>query len=119
MSKSAFLAIIIVLLIGANLYTISRLLSVNRELIAAKAIVSERTLNDNVLSFMKLFIEKVLKAKNEVAFEDRLQLENLVRDLKDTTILKTWNDFVGSTTERDAQNNVIALLTLLVEKIKL
>ncbi len=119
MNKSAVFAVIIVLLIGANLYTISRLLTVQRELTATTQIAEERTVNDKVLSFTKLFIEKVLKAKGEVSFEDRLQLENMVRDLKDNEILTAWNTFVDSKTEHDAQEGVKSLLTILVNKIKI
>ena len=119
MNKSAAFAIAIVLLIGANLYTISRLVTVNRELTALKATAQARTVNDKVLSFMKLFIEKVLKAKGEVSFEDRLQLENTVRDLNDPEILNDWNVFVGSKTELEAQNAVKEILTVLSNKIKI
>ena len=119
MPKSAVFAIIIVLLIGVNLYTISRLVTVNRQLAGLEATATQRTVNDKVLVFTKLFIEKVLKAKSEVNFEDRLQLENMVRDLKDDAILKDWNAFVGSKTELEAQNGVKELLTELANKIRL
>ena len=118
MNKSAILAVVIVLLIAGNLYTVSRYLSLQKELAATQEIANARTVNDKILSFDRLFIQKVLNAKGEVSFEDRLQLENTVRDLNDPEILTAWNAFVNAKAQDDAQNAVRALLSLLAGKIK-
>lgn len=70
-----------------------------------------------VINFTKLFIEKVLKAQGEVSFEERLKLENSVRDLQDQEILAQWEKFTSSKTEADAQTQVKDLLSLLTAKI--
>ena len=72
--------------------------------------------NIEVVNFTKLFIDKVLKAEKEVSFEDRLKLENSVRDLDDDEILALWTKFTASKTEAEAQNAVKNLLELLVKK---
>ena len=72
----------------------------------------------DVLSFAKTFVEKVLAAEGEISFEDRLKLENDVRELNDEEILNQWMMFAESNTEEVAQKEVINLLSLLLEKIK-
>jgi len=72
-----------------------------------------------ILSFEKIFIEKVLKADKEIDFETRLQLENAVRDLNDNEILSAWQAFTHSPDEIEAQKNVKELLSILVNKVSL
>ena len=119
MNKSAIFAVVIVLLIAGNLYTLSRVLSLQKDLVATQAIANERTVNDKILSFDRLFIQKVLNAKGEVSFEDRLQLENTVRDLNDPEILTAWNSFVNAKTQVAAQDAVRLLLSILAGKIQM
>jgi predicted MPP superfamily phosphohydrolase len=73
--------------------------------------------NAKVLQFTNLFVEKVLQAETEVSFDDRLKLENTVRDLNDPQILAQWQKFTASQTEQEAQQEVKNLLELLVKKI--
>lgn len=78
---------------------------------------ANKQVNTKVVNFAKLFITKVLKAKTEVSFEERLVLENAVRDLNDKEILAQWDKFTASKTETEAQQNVKDLLELLINKI--
>jgi hypothetical protein len=85
-------------------------------------IISENTVktfqyDQKVLNFTKLFITKVLKSDGEVSFDDRLQLENSVRDINDKTIFDQWQKFVNAKTALEAQIEVKNLLELLVNKI--
>ena len=75
-------------------------------------------LSAKTADFLKLFIEKVLKNKNEVTFEERLQLENTILDLKDQKILDQWRKFVESKTDKEAQGNATDLLGILADKIR-
>ncbi len=79
--------------------------------------LNTQKINSKIVEFAKLFIEKVLKAKSEVSFEDRLKLENSVRDLGDENILILWERFTDSQTQDQAQESVKNLLEALVEKI--
>jgi len=85
----------------------------------AQAQYTTPEVSGKVLSFAKLFIEKVLKAEGEIDFETRLELENAVRNIEDNDILFQWQRFVESETEEDAQVEVKNLLELLIDKIKL
>jgi len=74
--------------------------------------------NLKVADFLELFITKVLKNNKEIIFEERLQLENAVLDLKDADILNQWHKFTESKNEAEAQEATLDLLELLAKKIK-
>lgn len=73
--------------------------------------------NEKVLNFTQLFIAKVIRATGDVSFEDRLQLENAVRDIGNKDIFDQWQKFTEDKTEAQAQEDVKILLDLLVNKI--
>lgn len=73
--------------------------------------------NEKILDFTKLFITKVIRANTDVSFEDRLQLENAVRDINDEEIFNQWQKFTEDKLEAQAQEDVKILLDLLVSKI--
>ena len=79
--------------------------------------VKVQKINDRVVSFLDLFIQKVLKLDKEVPFEDRLRLENAIRDINDPEILVKWEQFTSASTETQIQASVKNLLEALVNKI--
>lgn len=74
--------------------------------------------NEKILSFSKMFIEKVLKAEGEIDFETRLKLESSVRELQDEAVFSAWQKFTNSTTEGEAQRAVKDLLSVLIDKVQ-
>lgn len=114
--KSYIAAIVVLSLIAA--FSVYKYFDARKQFIQVEAAVSSQSLNGKIIAFGQMFIEKVLNAKQDVSFEDRLQLENQVRALNDPEILDQWNKFVGSQNEADAQENVKELLALLFGKIK-
>ena len=117
MDKSKIILIIILILLASNIFFGVRYFSVRNDLEQTKQLVKTQQINEKVLNFTILFIDKVLKAQGEVSFEDRLILENAVRALEDETILNQWQKFVESKTEEEAQREVKDLLEMLVSKI--
>ncbi len=115
--KKITIAVIAVLFL-ANVFFALKYAGVRSDLVRERSIGARAMLNERVLNFTSLFVEKVLKAKEEVNFEDRLSLETVVRDLNDTEILNQWNTFVNSKTEAEAQGAVKNLLSLLLRKMK-
>lgn len=112
-----FLIILVGLLVLTDALAVNAYLSVKKQLLVSQAAAKKSDLNAQTLNFTRLFIERVLQAKGEVSFENRLKLENMVRGLNDPAILESWNNFVNSKSEQDAQENVGSLLDLLVRKI--
>src|SRR3989344_8907775 len=94
-SKIIFIVIVIILLAG-NIFFASRFLVIRNELTLQRAEVAKVNFNSRIVDFASLFIEKVLKAGGEVSFEERLNLETAVRELRDEEILAQWNRFTGS-----------------------
>jgi hypothetical protein len=74
-------------------------------------------LNTKVLQFADLFISKVLRAQGEISFDERLKIENAVRDTHDQAILDQWEKFVGAQDEADAREQIKNLLQLLIRKV--
>ncbi len=116
--QKTILTIIILILLGGNIFLGVKYLAVQKELKETKAMLQIQETNEKVLNFTKLFIAEVLKSEEEIDFETRLRLENSVRDLNDEEILTQWNKFTESETEGEAQEEVKNLLEMLVNKIE-
>lgn len=112
------LILIILILIATNLYMVYLNFDYQKKLQVAEDIVTKKQVNDDVINFMRSVIEKVLQAKQEVSFDDRLKLENSVRNLNDPEILNQWNNFVNSKTQDEAQNGLRDLLSIIARKIR-
>jgi len=106
-----------VVLLGGMFFSGYGYLSMQKELTTTRMLLAEEKRDERALNFLGMFVSKVIKAEKEVSFEDRLKLENMVRDLNDESIVKQWKNFVDSKTEKEAQENVKELLDLLVDKI--
>ena len=116
--KKIFILLIIFVLVLLTTVFIFRSATLSNELSTVQAELQKEKINKNVLKFTRIFIESVLRAKQEVSFEERLRLETMVRDLKDNQILAQWNTFVNSKNETQAQEGVKDLLSLLMQKLK-
>ncbi len=116
--QKIFLIIILILLVG-NIFFGVKYFAAQKELQQTRTVLETQKINEKILDFTKLFIEKVLKAETEVNFETRLKLENAVRNLENEEILAQWQKFTESKTEVEAQREVKNLLEALVNKIKI
>lgn len=114
--KIAIILMFCILVAGNIFFGVEYFILQNKCKTIEKNLALERQ-NGKVINFSRLFIEKVLKAEGEVSFEERLKLENAVRDLNDSEVLVQWEKFTGSKTEAIAQQEVKNLLSLLVNKI--
>jgi len=115
--KTLVLAIVIVLLIAGNILFGIKFFTKWQEAEKLKREAITQQMNAKTINFLKLFIEKVLKAKTEVSFEERLKLENSIRNLNDPKILAQWEKFLESKTQEEAQENVKDLLDLLASRL--
>jgi len=116
--RKIIFTIVILLLVAGNVFLGYKCFTDEKQIKESQQILASQKFNNQILAFTQLFIQKVLKAQNEIDFETRLKLENAVRDLDDESILAQWEKFTGSKTETEAQDNVKLLLELLVSKIK-
>jgi hypothetical protein len=116
-NRLVFIIIIGALIVGNAFFALNYFV-VAKELQEVQTTETKAELNSKVINFTSMFIKKVLQADKEVDFETRLSLENAVRDLEDEQIMKEWQNFIGSSTEAEAQNSVKSLLGILIGKIQ-
>ena len=80
--------------------------------------LEKKETNEQILSFTQIVIEDVLQSSRDITLDERLRLENSVRDIGDDEIFDAWEAFTGSVTELEAQNNMAVLLNTLIDKIQ-
>jgi hypothetical protein len=117
MLKKIISYIVIFILLSCVAFFGSEYFIIQKELQDSQKLAQTQKLNAQIVNFTGLFINKVLKANQDISFEDRLKLENAVRDMKDAEVLAQWQKFTNSKTEQDAQAEVKNLLSLLISKI--
>jgi len=116
MEKEKFL-IIIIILMAVILAGVTALYFFDKaELNNAKQVKIQQV-NEKAMYLAKLFVEKVLRGESEVNFEDRLKLENAVRDLNDKEVFEQWQKIVNSKSAEETQQEVGTFLDLLMNKI--
>ena len=69
-----------------------------------------------VSRFLKSFIDIVINTQGTVSFDDRVKLENDIRQIHDADLVKLWDVFVGSKDTKEAQANAVKLMSLLATK---
>ena len=117
MNAKPLVFIFIVILSAGNVFLSLEYFNTRQVLAKDESIIAQRQIDQRVIHFANLVINKVLNATGEVSFDDRLSLENAVRDTKDTQLLTQWNDFTAAKDETSAQREMKKLLGLLIGKI--
>lgn len=113
MNKYIFYIIILVLIL-ANIFTGYQYFVINQKI---QNIIQRDAKNANIVAFSRLFIDKVLKTTGEISYQDRLKLEGAVIAIHDNAIENAWYSFLQSSTEKEAQDRVLVLLTLFPDKL--
>ena len=120
MSKNNFVTgilIIIILLLG-NIYLATQYISASKEL---KTLKTEKSLSANTntqsVQVLKEFLDVVLNTRGTNTSDNRIKLENDLRQLKDPAITKAWENLVASKDAKATQAGAIKVLGLLEDKI--
>ncbi|MGB8815805.1 MAG: hypothetical protein WCC74_01005, partial [Minisyncoccia bacterium] len=72
---------------------------------------SNTTIRIQSSKFLKLFIDVVLNSEGKaISFNDRVALEDSVRQIKDPDIIRQWETFVASANGKIAQDNAVKLM---------
>ncbi len=106
--------LMIVLLIGNIFFSIQYAESLKKE---AVPVEDKSELRLQASRFLKAFIDIVLNTDGPIAFEDRVKLENDIRQMHDVDLIKLWDAFVGSKDSKAAQENAIKLMSMLATKM--
>ena len=75
--------------------------------------------NIQVSRFLKLFVDVVLNTEvgKTISYDNRVKLENDIREIKDADIIKSWDKFIESTDAKVAQKNAASLMKMLTNKL--
>lgn len=109
--------IVISLLSSAVVYLSVECFLLAKEVKSAEVGLKVQQTDEKAAFFVKLFIDKVLLSTGIINFEDRLKLENAVRDLNDPDIFIQWQKFTASKNDAETQKIVGNILKMLVDKI--
>ena len=109
--------VVSVLLIAVNVFLSYKYIALNRELKEFGQTAEARESKEKISKFAEMFIEKVLKAEQDVDFETRLSLETAVRELNDEEVFAQWQKFTNSKTKEGAQAEVKNLLEIIIKKL--
>lgn len=116
LSRKTLFIIILILLVGNILWLIA-FTNRGKELGQAQYSLAQVQVNKNILSFQKLFVDKVLKADGVVDYDTRRLLDQSVGSTNNKPVIDAWNAFIDAKTEADAQNKVRDLLSIMADQI--
>ena len=110
--------ILMIVLLATNIFFSIQYIQNNKQLddqaTAADAKGTERV---QIAKFMKFFIDTVLNTKGTISFEDRVKLENDIRQLHDVDLTTQWDAFVASKDSKTAQTAVVKLMSMMSSKM--
>jgi predicted DNA-binding helix-hairpin-helix protein len=117
LEKTRFVSnILLVILLAGNLYFsvqyVQNLKSSQAPVVDKGAQEVMQIKNAN---FLKLFINKVVKSSGTVTYEDRVQLENDVRQIHNPALTAQWEVFVDNKDPKLAEQAATDLMLILVE----
>ncbi len=115
--KTRWLALAVLVLAFAALFFGVKYVVLARENQKLQEQINNNQQQKQVVDFLDLFVQKVLKTDKEVSFEDRLKLENAIRNINDPELLAKWEKFTGGNNESEIQQGVKDLLEALVKRI--
>lgn len=109
--------LMLLLLVGNIFFSIQYTSNVKQETVKASEESANGATRIQTARFLKLFIDTVLSTQGTVSFDDRVKLENDIRQLGDVNLTSQWNIFVSSKDSKEAQMNAVKLMSLLTNKM--
>ena len=106
--------LMLVLLVGNIFFSIQYIESIKRDANVKDDTTAERVL---VARYLNFFIKTVLNTQGTISFEDRVKLENDIRQIHDAELTAQWEAFVASKDSKTAQQNSVKLMTALTGKL--
>jgi|SRR3989338_2989379 len=117
MTAQKLLTIFFIISLSLNVYFAAQFILLKMDLKNTAEQLRVQQSDEKALAFMNLFVNKILLAEGEVNFEDRLKLENAVRELNDAEVFSHWQNFTNGANESAAQYEVGKIFSLLLKKI--
>jgi len=116
--SNIFSNVIILLLLLGNIYLTFQYVSTSNELRQIKNEITLSKSNSNqATEVLKLFLDVVYNTRGIASVDDRIKLENEIRQIKDPEIIKAWEDLISSKDSKTSQAKAIKILGLLEDRI--
>lgn len=115
--SNLFSNMIIAVLLLSNIFLTFQFISTNKELQQVKNqdSTSARAQSTEIL---KLFLDVVLNTRGTPSDDDRIKLENSIRQMKDPVITKAWEELVSSKDPKISQKKALEFLGLLEDRME-
>ena len=107
--------LMLALLVGNIFFTIQYTENMKTE--AAKTTDVSVQVRYQTARFLKSFIDQVINTKGTLSFDERVKLENDIRQIQDPDLTKLWDTFVSSKDAKTAQENAVKLMSMLTNKL--
>ncbi len=117
LEKTRFMSNVLMLLLVAGNIFFSIQYMENVKLEASKAEDTSAMQRIQVSRYLNFFIKTVLNTQGTISFEDRVKLENDIRQIHDPELTKQWDSFVNSKDSKTAQENSVKFMSALTAKL--
>jgi len=117
LEKTRFISnLLMVLLLAGNLFfSVQYIYSIKADQAPVVDKGAQEVIHIKNANFLKLFIDKVIKANGTVSYDDRVQLENDVRQIHNPELTAQWELFVGSKDPKKAEAAATDLMLILAD----
>ncbi len=110
--------VLMLLLVAGNIFfSVQYTQSIKDQAAQANSVVDKDATRIQVARFLKYFIDTVLNTQGTIAFDDRVKLENDIRQIHDSGLTTQWTEFVNSKDSKIAQTNAVKLMSMLTNKM--
>jgi hypothetical protein len=117
MEKTRFISnVLLVILLAGNLYfSVQYVHNLKESQVPVIDKGAQEVMQIKNANFLKLFINKVVKSSGTVTYEDRVQLENDVRQIHNPALTAQWEVFVDNKDPKLAEQAATDLMLILAD----
>ena len=117
MEKTRFVSniLLLILLAGNLFFSIQYIYTIKNEKLITVDTSTAEVMKIKNANFLKLFINKVVKSSGTVTYEDRVQLENDIRQIHNPALTAQWELFVGNKDPKKAEAAATDLMLMLAD----
>ena len=109
--------LMLVLVAGNIFFSIQYTEGIKQQADQAASVVDNSASRMQAARFMKEFVDIVLNTTGQISLDDRVKLENDVRQIGDSNITKQWTAFVNSKDGKTAQAGAVKLMSMVTNKM--
>ena len=109
--------LMLVLVAGNIFFSIQYTEGIKQQADQAASVIDNSATRIQSARFMKEFVDIVLNTTGTISLDDRVKLENDLRQIGDPAITKQWTDFVNSKDAKTAQAGAVKLMSMVTNKM--